>query len=1057
MMRAALALVLSLALTLLLPVAPAPALAAEVTLDTRVSVSFLDPLDAEDWREADLAHLRDLVAKLPIQANEVLVTIIKETLEIGNLLDATQGQAGYRSDRGFIVYDLTTSLKVLTLDAAEKARKAILEAYDSEPGPWGEKSVQLPSQYYPPVFKYGDFFAEGWAAAEDWPEASEAIKALEDLPIVDDAFRTDTGWPLEVYCLPYNLVDQTAPDYRVGVVFGEGKLFLGASARPTAHNVVYGFGHLFSDRFLADPVKNPSRWNEYKALRGIPADRMDSEVYHCFAEDFRVALGNAAAAEWVSSSEWGDPIDNGLADKLKAWLIELAGSGFQPPEMEELVKRWRDGLELGALAPLTNVMGIDRVPDRDWYMAGASPVPALAVARLGQSFALSREWSGSRDVSRYFIFSLDSPEGLLAFQMPEASSDQSMDHGSLSSPASFNTSYDVEDLHFFTDRRAGAVEDHSTDRPSAVTGFGLGDEGVSSASPHFSYDAGRVTSVSVSLFGTQITANPKSVQRFSVSNPVTPGQVDRVYLPVRDGLYDLTIKADGTYKHAFLVLDTPEDPWAVALAEGGRLDLGAVAADGQGNWAVAARPVSAVDGSPRLRVTLTGAADATVGNIVPVSADGLTVVGPVSPLKFNGNRFEAQVDLAQTAGPYRLRLELQEGYVLKDRGTIALLAWPEPATAPAAQAPRAFARAMVDLATTALQEHRVMDALRALVGAVNYWDTVLPGTDRVQPVSLGVYSDGVKAAREALAALTILFQNTSTQSLLDQLAIKDYLLAARQAGPFRVYGGPTLADAADHWSAQYIRPMLAKGIIKGFSDGSLRPDSPVSRLEALVMTERLAGLEAEARDSAATMSSLPYSDGGSIPAWGLGYVATAVAHDLVDVKSGRLRASEPCTRAEAAVMLVRALGPTAVQEAQGRMREKTAFVDDAAIPGTTRGYVIVAVDRGLIKGSADGKFLPTKSLSRAELSTMLNRLDGLVSSSVDSLEVSGTLTAVEGDRPAVLTVKTAGGERTVPLLMDAVVIKAGSEVGADALSAGDKLRIITDANGYAVIVESQGP
>lgn len=60
-----------------------------------------------------------------------------------------------------------------------------------------------------------------------------------------------------------------------------------------------------------------------------------------------------------------------------------------------------------------------------------------------------------------------------------------------------------------------------------------------------------------------------------------------------------------------------------------------------------------------------------------------------------------------------------------------------------------------------------------------------------------------------------------------------------------VYGEQPVPDfpdlAPDHWAYQTIRVAVANGVLRGYPDGTIRPDSPVSRAEVAVVFDRLVG------------------------------------------------------------------------------------------------------------------------------------------------------------------------------------------------------------------------
>jgi serine protease AprX len=78
---------------------------------------------------------------------------------------------------------------------------------------------------------------------------------------------------------------------------------------------------------------------------------------------------------------------------------------------------------------------------------------------------------------------------------------------------------------------------------------------------------------------------------------------------------------------------------------------------------------------------------------------------------------------------------------------------------------------------------------------------------------------------------------------------------------------------------------------------------------------------------------------------------------------GRFRPNDGVTRLTAAVALVRAAGLRS--EAEAKANTPLAFLDALTIPSELRGYVSVAVSKGLMQ--ADSFFRPQNSFSRAEL------------------------------------------------------------------------------------------
>jgi serine protease AprX len=88
---------------------------------------------------------------------------------------------------------------------------------------------------------------------------------------------------------------------------------------------------------------------------------------------------------------------------------------------------------------------------------------------------------------------------------------------------------------------------------------------------------------------------------------------------------------------------------------------------------------------------------------------------------------------------------------------------------------------------------------------------------------------------------------------------------------------------------------------------------------------------------------------------------------FLDVTRGQFRPHENVTRLAAAIALVRAAGFRS--EAEAKAGSPLAFLDASGIPNELRGYVSVAISRGLLQG--DTRFRPQGTLTRADLAHAL--------------------------------------------------------------------------------------
>ncbi|WP_166241384.1 pectinesterase family protein [Paenibacillus turpanensis] len=113
------------------------------------------------------------------------------------------------------------------------------------------------------------------------------------------------------------------------------------------------------------------------------------------------------------------------------------------------------------------------------------------------------------------------------------------------------------------------------------------------------------------------------------------------------------------------------------------------------------------------------------------------------------------------------------------------------------------------------------------------------------------------------------------------------------------------------WFSGAISQAKSYGLIQGYEDGTFRPNSAVTREEAIVMLNRamkLAGLSAgsqEQQSAEAVIAS--FQDSSAISTWAKPSLSSAVAAGLVGGYNNMLNPSREITRAEAAAMVHRLL------------------------------------------------------------------------------------------------------------------------------------------------------
>lgn len=171
------------------------------------------------------------------------------------------------------------------------------------------------------------------------------------------------------------------------------------------------------------------------------------------------------------------------------------------------------------------------------------------------------------------------------------------------------------------------------------------------------------------------------------------------------------------------------------------------------------------------------------------------------------------------------------------------------------------------------------------------------------------------------------------------------------------------SDIQTHWAKTQISESLMKGIVKGYEDGTFRPDIPISRAEFITMINRYLKLS--------DTLDIDFID---IPedAWYKGEVQKAVmAGYIKGFEDHTFRGAQPVTRQETAIIIVKSMGlPLSNQESA-----INKFQDGNQIPFWSREYMNTLVSRGILKGYPDGTIGYEGYLSRAAAVSILGRME----------------------------------------------------------------------------------
>lgn len=180
------------------------------------------------------------------------------------------------------------------------------------------------------------------------------------------------------------------------------------------------------------------------------------------------------------------------------------------------------------------------------------------------------------------------------------------------------------------------------------------------------------------------------------------------------------------------------------------------------------------------------------------------------------------------------------------------------------------------------------------------------------------------------------------------------------------------------WAKTAVNEMAEAGLIKGYEDGSFRPDNSVTKQETLILLSRLVGYTQNSSEKyikiaediyADTLASYstPYKSEISY----LLYKGILTADDLA-LYVADTEATQPLKRYEAAVLLTKIFEKDLISVEKDEI--SITFDDLSDIPANAKAYVNYVVKKGIMNGMGENKFMPNEKLTRAMIATLLYRI-----------------------------------------------------------------------------------
>ncbi len=265
-------------------------------------------------------------------------------------------------------------------------------------------------------------------------------------------------------------------------------------------------------------------------------------------------------------------------------------------------------------------------------------------------------------------------------------------------------------------------------------------------------------------------------------------------------------------------------------------------------------------------------------------------------------------------------------------------------------------------------------------------------------------------------------------------------------------------DPTVSWAKPYITEMSEKGYIKGYEDGTFKPNNPVSKVESLILLSRMIGVNDSSFSDSVEFAKDEFED--VLSKYSINYesevsfllYAGILDEDELSTYISDSNKNAALKRYEAAILLTKLLG--AEDEVSQNAFVSSSYADTAQIPASARAYVEYVKEKGIMQGMGNNEdgdpiFSPNTNVTRSQMAKMLCTLIDVVDLSTQT----GTIVSVDSFNDSI-TISIDGSD-IVDEVMPSTKFKInGSDVTIGKMKKGMHVKV-THIAGNLALVENQ--
>ncbi len=276
--------------------------------------------------------------------------------------------------------------------------------------------------------------------------------------------------------------------------------------------------------------------------------------------------------------------------------------------------------------------------------------------------------------------------------------------------------------------------------------------------------------------------------------------------------------------------------------------------------------------------------------------------------------------------------------------------------------------------------------------------------------------------------------------------IQIMLIAASLTASVTAFAFSDMEEERLSWAKEAVEEMNESGIIKGYEDGTFKPDKSVTKEEAMVLVARICGFtedsskeyieiaDAVCKDMLKNYSTQYESEVSYIIYRGL------VSSEELPAYFSDKNAVSALKRYEAAVLLSKLVDYNCTISEKSKY--DLTFLDAGSIPESAKPYVEYAVKNKLMNGMGENMFQPDGEVTRAQMATLLYR-------AINQLEfeyVNGIFAGYNEASSNLEVVGSDGKTHKYTATKHTPVMYNGAEADLEDIAAGDEIRITVTGN-----------